>query len=70
LIRLISFAKTAAERIASGDPRLSLQERYRDHEGYVATVKAAVERLLKQRFLLPEDAALLIGQAEASNVLR
>ena len=29
----IPFAKTAGERIASGDPRLSLQERCRDHEG-------------------------------------
>jgi len=40
----IPFAKTKAERLASGDPRLSLEERYHDHAGYVAVVKAAVDR--------------------------
>jgi hypothetical protein len=66
----IPFARTKAERMATGDPRLSLEERYKDHAGYVAAVKTAVERLLNQRFLLPEDAARLIRQAEDSNVLR
>ncbi len=66
----IPFAKTKAERLATGDPRLSLEERYHDHAGYVAVVKKAVERLLSQRFLLPEDAGRLIRQAEESGVLR
>ena len=66
----IPFAKTKAERLASGDPRPSLEERYRDHAGYVAAVRAAVDRLSHQRFLLPEDAARIIQQAEESNVLR
>jgi len=66
----IPFAKTRAERLATGDPRLSLEERYKDHAGYVLAVKKAVESLLAQRFLLPEDAARLIQQAENSNVLR
>ena len=30
---MIPFAKTKAERMANGDPRLSLEERYRTHEG-------------------------------------
>ncbi len=66
----ISFAKTQAEREASGDPRPSLEERYRDHDGYAAAVKAAAERLQRERFLLPEDCQRLIREAEASNVLR
>lgn len=66
----IPFAKTKAERLAKGDPRLSLEERYKDHAGYVAVVKKAVEQLLKQHFLLPEDATRLMQQAEESNVLR
>jgi hypothetical protein len=66
----IPFAKTRAERLASNDPRPSLEERYRDHAGYVAVVKAAVEDLLRRSFLLPEDAERLIRQAEESNVLR
>jgi hypothetical protein len=66
----IPFAKTKAERLATGDPRPSLEERYRDHAGYTASVRAAVERLSRQRFLLPEDAERLIREAEASDVLR
>jgi hypothetical protein len=66
----IPFAKTKTERLASGDPRPSLEERYRDHKGYVAVVKAAVEDLLRRHFLLPEDAERIIRQSEASNVLR
>ena len=66
----IPFARTRAERIEAGDPRPSLEERYRDHAGYVAAVKAAADRLVKQRFMLPDDAARLVREAEASDVLR
>jgi hypothetical protein len=66
----LPFAKTKAERLASGDPRLSLEERYRDHTEYVEAVKAAVNRLSQEHFLLPDDAARLIRQAQESTVLR
>ncbi len=66
----IPFTNTKEERLAKEDPRLSLEERYRDHAGYVAVVKAAAERQVKQRWLRPEDAVRLIKAAEASNVLR
>ena len=66
----IPFAKTKAARVASGDPRLSLEERYGTHENYVARVKAAAERLVGERFLLADDAARLVAQAEQSSVLR
>jgi hypothetical protein len=56
--------------MASGDPRLSLEERYGTHEKYVATVRAATARLVRDRFLVPEDADRLIAEADASNVLR
>jgi len=65
----IPFAKTRVERMASGDPRLSLEERYRDHAGYVTAVKAAAEKAVSERFLLREDADKLIAQATASDVL-
>jgi hypothetical protein len=65
----IPFAKTRAERLANGDPRLSLEERYGNHAGYVAAVKAAAANALARGFLLQEDADSLIAQAEASNVL-
>jgi hypothetical protein len=66
----IPFARTAAERRATGDPRLSIEERYSSHADYVSVVGTATNKLVKERFLLPEDAARLNAEAEASNVLR
>ena len=65
----IPFAKTKAERLAAGDPRPSLEERYKTHEGYVAAVKAAANKAVTERFLLREDADRLIAEAAASDVL-
>jgi hypothetical protein len=66
----VPFAKTKAERLANGDPRPSLEERYGTHERYVATVRTAAARMVRDRFLLQDDADRLIAQAEASDVLR
>jgi hypothetical protein len=67
---MIPFATTRAERLASGDPRLSLEERYTDHDGYVDAVKSAAAKAVAAGFLLPADADELIRQAAASDVLR
>ncbi len=67
---MIPFANTEAERIASGDPRLSLEERYGTHAGYVDAVRKAAANAVEQGFLLPTDADKLIARAEASDVLR
>jgi hypothetical protein len=66
----VPFAKTKAERTASGDPRLSLEERYADHAGYVRAVKAAADALVRDGYLLAEDAATMVTQAERSDVLK
>jgi len=66
----IPFAETREERLASGDPRLSLRERYRTHHGFVRAVRRAARELVRERFLLEEDATTLINAAEASDVLR
>ncbi|RZM37591.1 MAG: hypothetical protein EOP67_00495 [Sphingomonas sp.] len=66
----IPFARTRAERLAAGDPRLSLKERYGDHAGFVAKVRAAVARQQADGWLRADDAAKLIGQATASDVLQ
>jgi len=65
----VPFAKTQAQRLASGDPRLSLEERYGNHDGYVAAVRAAAAGAVAKGFLLQEDADALIAQAQASAVL-
>ncbi len=64
----IPFFRTQAQRIAAGDPRLSLAERYPTHADYVAKVTAAANSLVAQRLLLPQDAALAISQANAAVV--
>jgi hypothetical protein len=66
----IPFARSPTERAASGDPRPSLEERYGDHAGYVAAVRAAAARLVAARLLLQADADAVIAQADASRVLR
>src|SRR5262249_28764643 len=67
---IIPFAKTKAERLANSDPRLSLEERYADHAGYVAAVRKAAANAVAQKFLLQKDADALIAAADASNVLK
>jgi hypothetical protein len=67
---MIPFARTAAERQANNDPRLSLEERYGSHDGYVERVRAAAARAVEHKFLLPGDAQVLIETAKASAVLR
>ncbi len=67
---MLPFAKTAVQREALGDPRLSLEERYGSHDGYVAAVTRATQRAQAAGFLLPEDAGALIRAAQASAVLR
>lgn len=66
----IPFAATRAERMAKGDPRLSLEERYADHAAYVRAVTAAAEALVRDRLLLRADADEIIRQAEESSVRR
>lgn len=63
---MIPFAKTKEERLANGDPRLSLEERYGDHAGYVKAVREAAANAIAQGFLLPDDAEDLIARAEAA----
>jgi hypothetical protein len=61
------FARTRAERDATGDPRLSITERYSTHAAYVAKVKAVADALVAERLLLPADAARYIREAERSD---
>ena len=66
---MVPFAKTRADRLASGDPRLSLEERYGDHAGYVKAVTDAANNAVEKGFLLAADRDALIAQAAASTVL-
>ncbi len=67
---MIPFARTQAERSLNGDPRLSLEERYGTHDGYVAAVRTAADNALSQGYLLQADHDALIQAAQASTVLQ
>ncbi len=60
----IPFAATRQQRLAAGDPRSSLEERYGSKANYVAKVRQAAQQLVTQRFLLPADADRLVQEAE------
>jgi len=63
------FFDTKTNRLAAGDPRLSLEERYGTHKGYVCVVTAAANNNVAKGFLLVSDAQSLISQASSGNVL-
>jgi hypothetical protein len=60
----IAFPKTAAERQKTADPRKSIAERYSSPEDYLTRYKSAVDDLVKQRWILPEDREALIHRGE------
>ena len=66
----IPFAATAKERRETGDPRLSLEERYPSHEHYVSAVARAATELQNERLLLAEDVERYLATALASQVGR
>ena len=66
----LAFAATRTDREASGDPRLSLQERYPARDAYVAAVGAAVDTLVRERFVLPEDARAYVERARVDPRLK
>jgi hypothetical protein len=64
----IAFARTKAERLAAGDPRLSLEERYATHANYVAAIASVVNSLARDRLLLDEDVQSYVATAQTANV--
>jgi len=59
----LPFPATRQERERRNDPRLSIEERYRDREDYAARVRAAAEDLNRQGYLLDEDVDLAVELA-------
>ena len=63
----LPFAKTKAQRQVSADPRPSLEERYRDNAAFLGAVEAAARKLVRDRFLLQEDANRYMQAAGAAS---
>lgn len=51
----VPFAKTRHARIAGGDGRPSIEERYVDKDGWLRAYDGATDSLIAQRYVLPED---------------
>jgi hypothetical protein len=64
----IPLAKTKARKRKTADPRLTVQERYKDNLDYVRKVSRAGRSLVEARFLLPEDAERMIIEAAKSKI--
>jgi hypothetical protein len=59
----IPFARTRAERQASGDPRLSVEERYASRADYLERVRAEGRALARAGYLLEDDVELSVATA-------
>lgn len=60
---MVPFEKTRAEREFSNDPRLSIEERYKSREEYLAKIDTVARRLVQQGFVLERDVPLIVDQA-------
>jgi len=69
----IPFAKTKAERLAKGDPRPSIEERYGNFLNYYSLAVQAANKAVTDRLLLPEDAdrelKILLNDVVKSGIL-
>lgn len=65
----LNFAPTKAERLAAGDPRKSLEERYQRKDKYVEAVDRAARKLVQQRILLQADADRYVDAARSSAIV-
>ncbi|MCB1278933.1 alpha/beta hydrolase domain-containing protein [Prosthecobacter sp.] len=59
----LPFAKTKAEREKSGDPRLSLEERYPTRADYLSRLTEAALNLCREGFLLDEDVVRILERS-------
>ncbi|NGM36671.1 hypothetical protein G4G93_22560 [Methylobacterium sp. DB0501] len=67
---VLPFAATKAAADAAHDPRPSLEERYPEPNAYAAAVKAAADRMVAERTLLPADAAEMAKEADEGRLAR
>jgi hypothetical protein len=59
----IPFPATRAEREKTGDPRLSIEERYAGRAVYLAQVEQVAKRLAEERYILAADVPAVVAEA-------
>jgi hypothetical protein len=60
----IPFARTPEERKKNGDPRRSIAERYSSREEYFKRYRDAVNEVIQEKYILPEDRDALLKRGE------
>jgi hypothetical protein len=60
----VPFAPTRAARQANGDPRLSVEERYRGADDYMQRIRTAAMDLIRRRYVLAEDLDAIVERAK------
>jgi hypothetical protein len=60
----IPFPKTEADRERTGDPRKSVEERYKSKDAYLRRYSNALDQLIKDRWILPEDRDAVLERGE------
>ena len=65
----IPIPVTKSERIAAGDPRQSLEERYSTVENYITKFRGAVDNLVRDGYMLEEDIVRQMEIAERNSRL-
>jgi len=66
---MIPLPRTADAAKAKHDPRPALDQLYKDRADYVRKVTGAVQELQRQRLILPEDAEVIIREAQQMSVM-
>lgn len=56
----IPFARNRAERMAAGDPRPAVQERYQSVEDYLGQMKKYCDKMVQEGYLLPGDVSRVL----------
>jgi hypothetical protein len=60
----LPFAPTKSAREANGDPRLSLEERYRGVDDYLQRIRSSAMDLIRRQYLLAEDLDSIVERAK------
>ncbi len=63
-LSFVPFPKTEADRQRARDPRRSIADRYEDHEDYLVRFTNALDKLIQQRWILPEDRSAILERGE------
>ena len=59
----LGLPATAADRASSGDPRLSIAERYSSKEEFLRQVEVAARALIEERYMLEDDLERVVERA-------